>query len=206
MKTLSILSLLSVFLFACEAPTPPPTRKKTASAIQDPANKPNPYAIVDLSPLDVTYFPVNFPAQLNTTERNKPLARVLYGRPHLQGRHIFKDVVPAGQPWRLGANEATELELFEPVIIQNKRIPEGRYSLYAIPQTGEWTIVINRKLYTWGLDIDPALDVARFTLPVQTPDTQLEYFTIAFMGTGNEAELLIGWDNSLVKLPIRFDP
>lgn len=206
MKTFSILALLAVLCLACESPTPSPTRKKTASAIQDPANKPNPYVTVDLSPLDVTYFPVNFPAQLSPTDRNKPLARVLYSRPHLQGRHIFQDVVPAGQPWRLGANEATELELFEPVTIQNKRIPEGRYTLYAIPQAGEWTIVINRKLYTWGLDIDPALDVARFTLPVQTPDTPLEYFTIAFMGTGIEAELLIGWDNSLVKLPIRFDP
>lgn len=203
MKRLLFSWFVCLAWIACQnAPTSSNTRSTTP---KQPSIAQNPYVTVDLSPLDVTYFPVNFPAQLNTTDRNKPLARVLYSRPHLQGRHIFQDVVPAGQPWRLGANEATELELFEPAIIQNKPIPEGRYSLYAIPKSGEWTIVINRKLYRWGLDIDPTLDVARFTLPVQTPDTQLEYFTIAFMGTGNEAELLIGWDNSMVKLPLRFD-
>lgn len=202
-----LLFILSVCLAwtACQnGPTPSNTRS-TPTPPKQPTIAQNPYVTVDLSPLDVTYFPVNFPAQLNPTDRNKPLARIIYSRPHLQGRHIFHEVVPASQPWRLGANEATELELFQGTTIQNKRIEAGRYTLYAIPEEKQWTIVINKQVYNWGLDIDPKQDVARITLPVEKPESQLEYFTMTLLGNGNEASLLIGWDNSLVKLPLRFD-
>jgi hypothetical protein len=202
-----LLGILLLILTACEAPnSTTPTRNQPINNSEKATSKLNPYAPVDVSPMDVCYFPVDFQKQIGTNSNLKPLARIFYSRPQLQGRHVYKEVVPLNQPWRLGANEATELQFFREAIIQNKRIPAGRYSLYAIPGDKEWTLVINRKVDNWGLNIDSSLDVARFVRPIQSPENQLEYFTIAFFGNGLNAELLIGWDNSMVKLPIRFEP
>lgn len=205
MKRLLPIGFVCLVWSACQnGPTPShpssaPTPPKQSTLVQ------NPYAPVDLSPIDIAYFPADYPKLGGAEKESKPLARILYSRPHLQGRHIFHEVVPAAQPWRLGANEATELELFQPATLQNQRIEAGRYTLYAIPDEKQWTIVLNKQVYNWGLDIDPKQDVARITLPVEKPEAQLEYFTMAFQGKEKEATLWIGWDNSLVKLPLRFD-
>ncbi len=205
MKRMLALLIGLTALIGCDTRTGTPIPKPNSVKSTQPTLTQNPYAPLDLSPIDVTYFPVDYPTSSSSPSKNKPYARIFYSRPHLQGRHIFHEVVPAGQPWRLGANEATELELFQPATIQNQRIEAGRYTLYAIPEENQWTLILNKKIHNWGLDIDPKQDVARFTLPVEKPEAQLEYFTMTFLGKDQEATLLIGWDNSLVKLPLQFD-
>lgn len=147
------------------------TKKTTPDSINRilPAKPVNPYATVDISPMDMAYFPVDYPklkmaGQLTAA---KPHARVIYSRPHLEGRHIFKEVLKYGEPWRMGANESTELELYSEAVIQNKKIKAGRYILYCIPQPNEWTIVLNNNTDTWGLQQETSKDVARFTVPVK---------------------------------------
>lgn len=165
----------------------------------------NAYAPVDISPMDMSYFPVDYPiAKMGKAEMAGPLARVIYSRPHLQGRHVFHEVLKYGEPWRLGANESTELELFADARIQDKDIKAGRYVLYCVPQPSEWKIILNSNTDSWGLKPDPSKDVAAFTVPAVTTSVSLEYFTMVFLPAGNNAELLMAWDNVEVRLPISF--
>ncbi len=184
------------------------TKKTTPDSINRilPAKPVNPYATVDISPMDMAYFPVDYPklkmaGQLTAA---KPHARVIYSRPHLEGRHIFKEVLKYGEPWRMGANESTELELYSEAVIQNKKIKAGRYILYCIPQPNEWTIVLNNNTDTWGLQQETSKDVARFTVPVKQTNNSLEYYTMIFEQAEKGANLLMAWDNVEVRLPLSF--
>src|SRR5579872_1772066 len=87
-----------------------------AEAQSKPAN-------LDTSPLDISYYPVDYPVLKIQDKATVPLiARVLYSRPQKKGRKLFGDLVAYGQVWRLGANEATELEFFQDVKIDNKKV------------------------------------------------------------------------------------
>ncbi len=162
----------------------------------------NPYVAVDVSPMDIAWLPVDYPKL--SSRKPTPVARVLYGRPHKQGRKIFGNLVKYGERWRLGANEATEIELFIPVTIQNKTVAKGRYILYCIPQENNWTIVFNKNIYSWGLNLDPSEDVARFTIPATEKNQSVEYFSMIFQTISGGAELLMAWDNMEARLPIQY--
>ncbi len=165
----------------------------------------NSYAPVDISPMDMSYFPVDYPiSKMGKAKSSGPLARVIYSRPHLQGRHVFHEVLKYGEPWRLGANESTELELYADARIGDSQIKAGRYVLYCIPQPTEWKIILNSNTHSWGLKPDPSKDVASFTVPAVTTSNSLEYFTMVFLPAGKGAELLMAWDNVEVRLPILF--
>lgn len=165
----------------------------------------NPYSAVDISPMDMGYFPVDYP-QLKMTNSitTPPVMRVIYSRPHLQGRKLFHNLLKYGEPWRLGANEATEIQFYREVKIQNKNIPAGRYILYCIPEENNWTIVLNNNIDTWGLKIDSTKDIDKFTVPVTSNNKPIEYFTMVFEKTGTGADLLMAWDDLVAKLPINL--
>jgi hypothetical protein len=178
--------------------------KKDTSAGKPQAQ--NPFAAVDVSPMDISYFPTDYPLQKMAGKTSAaPVMRVIYSRPHRQGRKIFGTLLHYGEPWRLGANEATELELFQPVTIQDKKVAAGRYVLYCIPNKEHWTIVLNKNNYTWGLKPDPAKDVYKFDVAVHPSIIPIEYFTIVFEKTDDgNADLLMTWDEVLVRLPIKI--
>jgi hypothetical protein len=160
---------------------------------------------VDISPMDMSYFPEDYPKLKMTKQAvQPPLARIIYSRPHLQGRHIFHEVLKYAEPWRMGANESTELDLYSDATIQGKKIPAGRYVLYCIPQEHTWTIILNSNIDSWGLEPDPAKDIARFNIAVKTNPFSLEYFTMVFQKTVAGADLLMAWDNVEGRLPISF--
>src|SRR6201995_4065508 len=101
----------------------------TCLKAQPPAHPSN----LDSSPLDVSYYPVNYPVLTIQDKVSEPLvARVVYSRPQKKGRKLFGHLIGYGQVWRLGANEATEIEFFRDVKIDNKTIKKGRYTLYAL--------------------------------------------------------------------------
>ena len=134
-----------------------------------------------------------------------PMAKLVYSRPHLQGRKLFNDVLKFDEPWRLGANEATEIDFYKDVLIQGKKIKAGRYILYSIPSQGKWTIILNSNIDSWGLHPDPAKDIARFIVPATLTGNSIEYFTMIFQPTTTTgADLLMAWDNVEIKLPITF--
>jgi len=163
------------------------------------------YSPIDISQMDMSYYPVDYPKlKMTKTITSSPLARVIYSRPHLQGRKLFHDVLKYGEPWRLGANEATELELYTDATIQDKKIKAGRYILYCIPQQDKWTIVLNSNIDSWGLQPDLTKDIARFIVPVNQTKNSLEFFTMIFQQSNGMAELLMAWDNVEARLPMTF--
>jgi len=109
-----------------------------------------------------------------------------------------------GERWRLGANEATEIEFFQNVNIQGKKVNAGRYIIYAIPYEEKWTIILNNDLYTWGLQIDSTKDLMRFDISIKKAPLNFEYFTMVFQSMTGGAELVMDWDNTEARLPINF--
>lgn len=196
------------FIFSCN------TKADTSSASQGikvidstiiKKESANPYMPVDVSPMDMAYFPTDYPIKkMNAGDNSLPLARVIYSRPHLGGRKLFGNLVKWGQPWRLGANEATEIMFFRPATIQGKKIRAGQYSLYAIPHEDRWTIVFNSNLYSWGLKFDAEKDVFRFDIPTLSKPQSVEHFTMAFEQTATGATLIMAWENTEARLPIQF--
>jgi hypothetical protein len=165
----------------------------------------NPYASVDISPMDMSYFPVDYPKlKMSNPGLAQPMIRVIYSRPHLGKRKLFHDILKYNELWRLGANEATEIEFYKSVTIQGQKVNPGRYILYAVPHPDNWTVVLNSNTDTWGLQQDTTKDVHKFEIPVSKDQPMLEYFTIVFEKTDKGADLIIGWDTILAKLPIMF--
>ena len=158
----------------------------------------------DKSPLDVAYAPNNFPqSKINGKNTARPNARVLYSRPQLKGRNIFGNEVPFGEIWRLGANEATEIELFKSSVFGGKKLAKGRFSMFCIPNASSWTIIINKDIDGWGaFNYNPANDVIRVTVPTKPEETIAEYFTMYFDINNN---LIIKWDSVSVSIPIKFN-
>ena len=157
---------------------------------------------LDKSPMDVAYFPANYPllkmrGQINTD----PSARIVYSRPQRKGREIFGGEVKYNEVWRLGANETTEIELFKNAVIGGKKVPKGRYTLYCIPSPAKWTIILSKYNYSWGSFTYKAdKDVARVDVPVQKSAEQVEALTIHF----ENSSIAFLWDYVKVNVPISF--
>ena len=75
---------------------------------------------------------------------------VAWGAPKVKGRVIWGELVPYGEVWRTGANEATTIEFDKAAKVGGKDIPAGKYSLFTIPEKKEWTIVFNTVADQWG--------------------------------------------------------
>lgn len=202
------LFVLSICLVACNEqrsqPSVHPTLVSKDSNLLK-TDSANPYEPVDVSPMDMSYFPSDYPVQKMSGKVSiPPVMRVIYSRPHRQGRTIFGSLLKYGEPWRLGANEATEIEFFQPVFIQSKKIDRGRYVMYAIPQKDKWTIILNSNLNSWGLKQEPKDDVIKFDIPVQNTEQTVEYFSMVFQKTRQGADLVMAWDTVVARLPIQF--
>ncbi|MEK9751461.1 MAG: DUF2911 domain-containing protein [Flavobacteriaceae bacterium] len=150
---------------------------------------------LDRSPLDISYARPERVAD--------PDIRIIYSRPLLKGREV-KDLVPKGKIWRTGANETTEITFYKTVLIEGKRIEAGTYSLYTIPGNRNWTIVLNRKLNTWGAyAYDETQDIGRFSAEVLPTGNPVEVFSISFEKTESGYTLFFAWGETLVALPIQ---
>ena len=159
---------------------------------------------LDKSPLDVCYFPDNYPMLKIQGKATDPLmARVIYSRPNKGDRQVFGELIAYGKLWRLGANEATEIEFFQNVKIGNDKVKKGRYTMYSIPEAGKWTVIFNKENDTWGsFGYDAKKDVAKITVPVQLAPAVVEAFTMMMDKANNGFNLHILWDNTKVSLPI----
>ncbi len=164
------------------------------------------YTVPDHSPMDMVYFPTDYPLlKMTGKTSDPPLMRIIYSRPQKEGRKIFNGLVKYDSLWRLGANEATEIEFFSPAVIQNKTIKPGRYIIFCIPEEKKWTIVLNSNLYSWGLEENRKLDIVQFEVPVEKNLVPIEYFTIACeKNSANSLNILFMWDDIKVKLPVSF--
>ena len=161
---------------------------------------------VDKSPMDISYFPANYPVLKIQDKITDPLAaRVIYSRPQKAGRTIFGGLVKYGEIWRLGANEATEIEFFKNVHLGKKKISKRRYTLYAIANETTWTIIVNKETDTWGsFKYDPKKDVVRANVNIQKTDTAVESMSMYFEKATGGYNLVIAWENVKASVPFTF--
>lgn len=161
---------------------------------------------LDKSPMDMSYYPANFPIiKMKGQATPEPSARVIYSRPQKKNRDIFGGEVKYNEVWRLGANETTEIEFFRPAKVGGKKIAKGRYSIFCIPSENKWTLILNNDLYSWGsFSYKPEKDVARVEVPSQKNGESVEAFTMYFEPVKTGAQLVILWDDVKVSMPITF--
>lgn len=159
---------------------------------------------LDKSPMDVSYYPANYPIlKIQNKISEPPVARVLYSRPMKQGRKIFGELVEYGKLWRLGANEATEIDFYKDVKINGKKIAKGRYTLYAIVNEFAWTLILNKDTDVWGaFKYDAKKDVERVEVPVEKSGESVEALTMVFEKSNGGMNLVIAWEQVRVSLPI----
>lgn len=152
---------------------------------------------LDKSPADIASYP-------GGGQNSDKTVRVIYSRPQLKGRSL-SELAPNGKVWRTGANEATEITFYSAVSFGGKSIPAGTYSLFTIPGTDEWTVILNKNLNQWGAySYDESGDVARVTVPAKSDGESLEPFSIAFQETGDGVDMVMGWDKTRVAVPIEI--
>ncbi|MCP9201453.1 DUF2911 domain-containing protein [Gramella sp. GC03-9] len=153
------------------------------------------FSKMDASPMDMAVY---------RDGEEKAVARVIYSRPQKRNREIFGKLIPYGEVWRTGANEATEVTLYKDMTVANAKIPAGTYTLYTIPGEKEWTVILNNKTNTWGAyEYSEKQDIARITVPVRQASYTIESLSMAFHEADNGTDLVIGWDDQFVKVPFK---
>ncbi|TKC12584.1 DUF2911 domain-containing protein [Pedobacter polaris] len=189
MKKLSLCLMFALFGYVANAQT-------TATPVK--------YPIIDPSPMDALYYPVNA-VKVKKEDKSLPIIRVLYSRPSKKGREIFGILEQFDKVWRLGANENTEIYFAKTVTIGDKKIKAGTYSLFAIPSKEKWTIIVNKQTDRWGaFTYDETKDVVRVTVPITKTDKVIESFSMTFTDSLEGANLFMAWDTTQVMLPILF--
>lgn len=135
---------------------------------------------------------------------------VFYNRPSKKGREIFGGLVPYEVIWRTGANEATTFETNKDLVIEGETLKAGKYSLWTIPRETTWTIIFNSEHGQWGVDSkgepnhNPQLDVLKVDVHAVQQEQVFEQFTIAFEDTGEDAEMVLMWDKTLISVPFTY--
>lgn len=121
-----------------------------------------------------------------------------YGRPNVNGRTIWGELVPYDEVWRTGADEATTITFSGDVTVQGKPLAAGTYSLFTIPAEGEWTIIFNKTAKQWGAyDYDSAQDVLRVTATPKAGDA-----TEALEFTLDGSDVVLHWDKLAVPFTV----
>jgi hypothetical protein len=147
--------------------------------------------------------------KIQNIAQNKPteplIARLIYSRPQKNGRIVFGELVEYGQVWRLGANEATELELNRDVKVAGNKVKRGRYTMYAIPFTDKWTIILNKETDIWGaFQYDQKKDILRVDVRTEKQDEITEAFTITFEKATGGGNMILAWDDVKTILPFSY--
>jgi Protein of unknown function (DUF2911) len=146
--------------------------------------------------------------------------RVIYSRPYKRGRaNVFGTkesgaLVPYGERWRTGANEATEITVTNDVLVAGKKLPAGTYSLSTTPGPDTWTVHFNSRLGLDGLgtfandtftpvDLAPTDVLVISVPPTQLPeDKDVDQLTFEFEKAGSGTDMVLRWIRTEVRVPI----
>lgn len=115
---------------------------------------------------------------MDTPEEGPSRITITYGQPHARGREIIGGLVPYDEVWRFGANLATILRTDVDMTLGGTSIPQGVYSLWALPAKRGWTLIVNKQVGQWGMNYDASKDLARIPLHSRTLAEPFESFTI----------------------------
>ena len=147
--------------------------------------------------------PPSPPAQASITLDGKSVT-IDYCAPSMRGRKIFGAIVPYDHWWRTGANTSTTLKTETDLRIGTLTVPAGTYSIYSLPSSGAWKLIVNKQTGQWGTKYDPSQDLGRVAmLKGPAPGSPVETFKITFENTtGNKTELHLIWENTNVHVPV----
>ncbi len=126
-----------------------------------------------------------------------------YSSPRMKGRNIYGDLVPFGQVWRAGANEATTFVPSRDVVVGGKTVPAGSYTIFTIPAADKWTLIINKKIGEWGIPYKYETDeLARVDMKVSKLPALVENFTIGYDKSGSGCNLGMDWETTRASVDI----
>ena len=134
--------------------------------------------------------------------------KIDYSSPRAKGRKIFgeaseKALVPYGQIWRTGANDATTFVTDTNVTVGGKAVPAGSYTIFTVPKADAWSLVISKKTGEWGTDYPGEKeDLVRAPMTVSKTSAPVENFTIAFDQAGSKCTLRMEWENTRASVEI----
>jgi len=130
---------------------------------------------------------------------------ITYGRPSVRGRKIMGGLVPYGQVWRTGADEATTFETDVDLDINGLKVPKGKYGLFTLPSAGDWTLIINKTAKQWGaFNYKEADDLGRAKMQVSKSSSPVEQFTISLRPAGSNAVTLkMEWENTIATATLK---
>jgi hypothetical protein len=173
------------------------------------------YAFLAVGCLTLGLMAVLSSAQMDKASRPSPPAKascaladgksisVDYSSPRAKGRKIFGGLVPYGEVWRAGANEATTFVTTTDLMVGGTHVPAGSYTIFAIPTKDKWTLVISKKTGEWGTAYPgQSEDLARIDMKVSALPSAVENFTIAFDKTGGGCTMRMDWEMTRASVDI----
>lgn len=129
--------------------------------------------------------------------------KVDYSSPRRKDRKIYGGLVPYGQVWRTGANEATTFVTDTNISAGGQDIPAGSYTIFTVPDQNKWTLVISKKTGEWGTDYPGEKeDLVRVPMNVSKTPSEVENFTISFDEKGNSCTMNLDWENTRASVEI----
>jgi len=128
---------------------------------------------------------------------------VNYSSPRMRGRKIFGDLVPFGEVWRAGADDATSFVPNVDVVVGGKSVPAGRYTLFALPTPTKWTLIVSKQTGEFGIPYPgEKFDFARLEMKVSKLSSPLENFTITFDQAESSCTMKLDWETTRATINI----
>jgi hypothetical protein len=173
------------------------------------------FAVLAVGCLTLGLMAVLGSAQMDKAARPSPAAKascaladgktiaVDYSSPRAKGRKIYGGLVPFGEVWRAGANEATTFVTTTDLMVGSSHIPAGSYTIFTIPNKDKWTLIISKKTGEWGIPYPGAdQDLVRVDMKASTLPSAVENFTIAFDKSAGGCTLRMDWETTRASVDI----
>lgn len=137
------------------------------------------------------------PAQAQCKFSDGKTITVDYSSPRMKGRKIYGGLVPYGQVWRTGANEATTFVTTADLSVGGKDVPAGNYTIFTVPNPDKWTLIVNKQTGEWGIPYKYESDeLGRVDMEVSRTPSPVENFTISFHEMGDGCHMYLDWENT----------
>jgi hypothetical protein len=128
---------------------------------------------------------------------------VNYSSPRMRGRKIYGDLVPYGEVWRAGADDATSFVTNADLMVGGKLVPAGKYTLFALPNADKWTLIISKQTGEWGIPYPgSSQDLLRTDMKVEKLGQRAENFVIAFDQAGAACTMRLDWETTRASIEI----
>jgi len=143
------------------------------------------------------------PAQTQWKFADGKTITIDYSSPRMKGRKIYGGLVPYGDVWRAGANEATTFVTNADLMVGDKAVPAGSYTLFVVPNENKWTLIVSNKTGEWGIPYPgESSDFARTDMKLTTLPSPVEDFTIALVKGATGCVLQMDWETTRAYIEI----